>query len=210
MAGTPAAAELSDEVIVERVRAGETALYEVVMRRYNARLYRVARGILGSDAEAEDVMQEAYVRAFVHLDQFAGRARFSTWLTKIAVHEALLRARRRARLEEPGDRLRTTDPDTEAQAANEELRRALEAAVDSLPQTYRSVFVLREMEEMSTADVASCLGITSEAVKIRLHRARAQLRKRLHEKTPPRAAYAFHLSRCDRVVAAVFARIGRK
>src|SRR5262245_1146141 len=97
VARAEAAAGPSDEELVNRIRAGETALYEAVMRRYNQRLYRVARAILRDDAEAEDVMQQAYVQAYVHLDQFAGRARFSTWLTRIAVHEALLRARRRRR-----------------------------------------------------------------------------------------------------------------
>ena len=98
-----AAGALSDEQVVERVLAGETALYEVVMRRYNTRLYRVARAILKNDGEAEDVMQDAYVRAFQHLDQFAGRAKFSTWLTRIAVHEALARMRKAKRFEEWDD-----------------------------------------------------------------------------------------------------------
>ena len=94
----------TDEEIVDRVRAGDLALYEVIMRRYNQRLYRVARAILHNDAEAEDVMQDAYVRAYTHLDQFAGRAPFSTWLTRIAVHEALARLRSRNRI--PGGRYR--------------------------------------------------------------------------------------------------------
>jgi RNA polymerase sigma-70 factor (ECF subfamily) len=94
-----AAGALSDEQVIERVLAGETALYEVVMRRYNTRLYRVAHAILKNDAEAEDVMQDAYVRAFQHLDQFAGRAKFSTWLTRIAVHEALARVHKAKRFE---------------------------------------------------------------------------------------------------------------
>ena len=92
---------ISDEEVVQLLRAGETALFEVVMRRYNQRLYRIARAILRDDAEAEDVTQQAYVNAYRHLDQFAGRALFSTWLTKIAVHEALARARQRRRFEEP-------------------------------------------------------------------------------------------------------------
>jgi RNA polymerase sigma-70 factor, ECF subfamily len=95
---TMASSPMSDEEVVKRVRAGETALYEILMRRHNQRLYRAARSILGNDGEAEDVMQEAYVRAYLHLDQFDGRARFSTWLTKIAVHEALARCRQRCRI----------------------------------------------------------------------------------------------------------------
>src|SRR5690349_10928402 len=97
---TTAASAMSDEEVVARVRAGETALFEVLMRRYNQRLYRAARAILGDESEVEDVMQEAYVRSYLHLDQFAGRAKFSTWLTRIAVHEALARVRKRQRVVE--------------------------------------------------------------------------------------------------------------
>src|ERR1035437_1791775 len=97
--------DIPDEEVVQRIRAGEIALYEVLMRRYNQRLYRVARSILRNDAEAEDVMQEAYVRAYEHLNQFAGEAKFSTWLTKIAVYEALGRVRRRERTEDLGSEL---------------------------------------------------------------------------------------------------------
>src|SRR5437868_14563776 len=94
------AGEMSDDEIVERLRAGEKPLFEILMRRYNQRLYRISRSILGNDTEAEDVMQEAYVQAYTHLDQFDGRAKFSTWLTKIAVHEALARTRKRNRMVE--------------------------------------------------------------------------------------------------------------
>src|SRR5260221_10513939 len=95
-----AQSELRDEDVVGRVLAGETALFEILMRRYNQRLYRVSRSILRNDGEAEDVMQDAYVRAYEHLDQFAGKAAFSTWLTRIAIHEALARKRRRSRMDE--------------------------------------------------------------------------------------------------------------
>src|SRR5687768_14283533 len=97
---TMASSPMSDEEVVRRVIAGETALYEILMRRHNQRLYRAARAILGNDGEAEEVMQEAYVRAYIHLEQFDGRAKFSTWLTKIAVHEALARARKRRKIVE--------------------------------------------------------------------------------------------------------------
>src|SRR5438445_11673530 len=128
-----AAVGLSDEQCIERVLAGETALYEVVMRRYNTRLYRVARAILKNDAEAEDVMQDAYVRAFQHLDQFAGRAKFSTWLTRIAVHEASARLHRRGRLidiEESMPTLASSAAGPEQRAADHELGQAIEEAVD--------------------------------------------------------------------------------
>jgi RNA polymerase sigma-70 factor (ECF subfamily) len=210
---------LSDEEIVARVRRGETALFEVIMRRYNQRLYRAARAILRDDGEAEDVMQEAYVRAFAHLRQFAGRAAFGTWLTRIAVHEALARARRRGLFQSPGREGVEGDDmtafrsavDVEKQVADRELGRMLESAVEGLPDPFRTVFVLREIEEMSTAETAAVLDIREETVKTRLHRARALLRRALYAGTREAAheVFQFGFARCDRVVAAVLRRIGR-
>jgi RNA polymerase sigma-70 factor (ECF subfamily) len=210
---------LSDEEVVQRVLAGDPALFEVLMRRYNQRLYRIARGILGSDAETEDVIQQAYVNAYFHLRQFENRARFSTWLTRIAVHEALARRRptpvavddataeahfkavqkRMAGLHSPA-------PDPEHQAFAEELRRLIETAVDALPESYRLVFILREIESLSTAETAECLEINVETVKTRLHRARALLRTALVARAGAATleAFQFHEPRCDRVVADVF------
>jgi len=213
---------LPDEEVVARVRAGETALFEVLMRRYNQRVYRVARSILGSDTEAEDVMQEAYVRAFTHLDQFEGRALFSTWLTKIAVYEALARHRRAARFEPlespantgdeepPGPRAWAAEgPNPEREMFDQEIRTLLEAAIDALPADHRSVFTLREVEGLDTAETARCLDVSEDVVKTRLHRARARIREELYRRagSTSTAAFQFHLSRCDRVVDAVFARI---
>jgi RNA polymerase sigma-70 factor (ECF subfamily) len=204
---------LPDEDVVRRVLAGETALFEVLMRRYNQRLYCVARTILRDDSEAEDVMQQAYVNAFVHLGQFAERARFGTWLTRIAVNEALARAHRRGRSvdgrEAPDEEvppLATRLPDPEEQLFAGELRRLVEAAIDALPNTYRSVFVLRVVEGMNTAETALALEIGAEAVKTRLHRARAMLRLRLGRDldVATAGAFRFHLSRCDRVVDSWF------
>ena len=201
------------------MKGGETSLFELLIRRYNQRLYRVARSILRDELEAEDVMQHAYLSAFTHLQQFEGRARFSTWLTRIAVHEALARARRRARwkgLENMSDaslspsglpRDERLDPEQQAQAA--ELRKLLESVIDALPAIYRSAFVLREAEGLATPEVAECLEISEEAVRTRVHRARALLRRGLFERTGAKSAsaFSFHLSRCDRIVAAVFARL---
>ncbi len=162
--------ELSDEEVVARVRRGETALFEILMRRYNQRLYRAARAILRDDGEAEDVVQEAYVRAFTHLGQFAGRAAFGTWLTRVGVHEALARVRRRGRLQSLGDEGAEENDvtafrsaaDVEKQVADHELGRVLEAAIEALPDPFRAVFVLREVEEMSTAEAAAVLDIRQE------------------------------------------------
>ncbi len=166
---------LADFEVVRRVRAGETALFEILMRRHNQRLYRVARAIVKDDSEAEDVMQEAYVNAYTHLHQFAERAQFSTWLTRIAVHEALARVRKQARFTEfdeegeAGEQTMTAfnaiGHTPEQQASNAELRTLLEAAVESLPQSYRLVFVLREIEGLNTSETADALGVTEETVK---------------------------------------------
>jgi RNA polymerase sigma-70 factor, ECF subfamily len=226
MAGTVEVATqpkpLSDEEVVVRVLAGETAMFEIVMRRHNQRIYRVARAILRNDGEAEDVMQDAYVRAYEHLHQFAGRAKFSTWLTRIAVHEALARQRRSKRYEEVGptseregdpmDRFASLTPNPEQQMSNSELRRLLEQAVEKLPDAYRAVFMLREVEDMSTTDAAYALEITEENVKVRLHRARALLRKSLFAVagTESREAFNFNAVRCDRVVKNVFERTQKR
>jgi RNA polymerase sigma-70 factor, ECF subfamily len=218
-----ATGELSDETVVQRVLAGETALFEIVMRRYNQRLYRVARSILRDDSEAEDVMQEAYVRAYQHLGQFAGRAKFSTWLTRIAVHEALARSYRRSRFtdlaaQDPADSSPLGDPmnniptnaaSPEDQASSSELRGLLEQAIVQLPESYRSVLMLRDLEELSTADTAECLQISEENVKVRLHRARTLLRRELYARTGRTLteSFQFHATRCDRVVRNVFERI---
>jgi len=207
-----------DEDVVRRVKAGETGLFEILMRRYNQRLFRVARAILRDDSEAEDVMQQAYVNAYTHLDQFAGRASFATWLTRIAVHEAFARIRRRRSAEvetmrdlddEPAPALRARGPDPEEQLLAAEIRALLEAAIDALPESYRCTFVLREVEGLDTADTAQSLGISEELVKTRLHRARVLLRQELYRRAGGQigSAFSFHLSRCDRVVSAVLGRI---
>lgn len=210
---------ISDEEVVQRVRAGETHLFEVIMRRYNQRLYRVARAVLRDDAEAEDVVQQAYVNAYRHLEQFQSRAAFSTWLTKIALYEALARARRQGRFDETdtidhGDddtmeALKSQGPDPERQAFVGELRTLLESAIEALPGHYRSVFVMREVEGMNTAETAACLEITEETAKTRLHRARTLLRDDLYQRAGvvSGAAFPFEAPRCDRMVAGVFERI---
>jgi RNA polymerase sigma-70 factor (ECF subfamily) len=210
---------LSDEEVVAQVLAGQTDMFEIVMRRHNQRIYRVARGILRNDGEAEDVMQDTYVRAYEHLGQFAGKAKFSTWLTRIAVHEALARQHRSNRYEEfepmseragdPMDRFASLTPNPEQQTSNTELRKLLEDAVEKLPDSYRTVFMLRDVEEMSTSDAAYALEITEENVKVRLHRARGLLRRSLAALVgiESREAFSFHAVRCDRVVKNVFERI---
>jgi RNA polymerase sigma-70 factor (ECF subfamily) len=209
---------LSDEQIVAQVLEGHTALFEIVMRRHNERLYRAARAIVRDEREAEDVMQQAYVNAYAHLRQFDHRAKFSTWLTRIAVNEALARARRQGR-SEPFDEETTRageaimfkpQMDPERQAFTRELGTLLESAVDALPDGNREVFMLREVEGLSTAETAECLGVSEDVIKTRLSRARAALRRELYERAGLAASNAFRFERprCDRIVAAVMERIG--
>ena len=208
----------SDEEVVARVLQGQTALFEVLMRRHNERIYRAVRAILREDRDAEDVMQQAYVNAYAHLRQFDGRAAFATWLTRIAVNEAIARARKQGRyepLDSEEDVLESISPasaipDPERLTFARELGALLEAAVDDLPDGCREVFVLREIEGMSTSEAATALEISDDAVKTRLSRAKSTLRRDLLERAGLSAphTFAFHQSRCDRVVAAVFARIG--
>jgi RNA polymerase sigma-70 factor (ECF subfamily) len=216
LAAVAAPVTLSDEEIVSRVVDGDTPLFEVLMRRHNQRVFRAARAILRDEREAEDVMQEAYVNAYTHLAQFDGRARFSTWLTKIAVYEALARVRRRRRYEPLDDEPMetnvptTSSPDPERQTFGRELGRLIESAVDNLGDGYREVFMLRQVEGLSTSETAHILGVSEDVVKTRLSRARHAIQRDLLDRTGAAAAAAFSFgqARCDRIVAVVLARIG--
>jgi RNA polymerase sigma-70 factor, ECF subfamily len=216
---------LDDRALVERARNRDGAAVRLIMQRHNRRLYRVARGVLNDDAEAEDVVQEAYVRAFTHLDGFRGEAQLSIWPTRIALNEALGRLRR----------LRTTvdlkdidtindqgearviylpsarqDSDPEAAAARAEVRRLLERAMDELPAPFRMVLVLRDIEEMSTEETAAHLGLRPETVKTRLHRARRLLRQSLDRtlSSAVRDVFPCAGARCARITEAVLDRLG--
>jgi RNA polymerase sigma-70 factor (ECF subfamily) len=211
---------LSDEQVVSRILTGQTALFEVLMRRHNERIYRAARAILRDESEAEDVMQQAYVNAYSHLRQFDGRSTFSTWLTRIAIHEALARIRRRGKYKHrktdpdgpftpPSAGPVSPGPDPERQAFGRELGVLIESAIDRLPDGAREVFVLRQVEGMSTEEVAATLDVSEAVIKTRLSRARATLRRDLYEHAGIAEASAFRFlrPRCDRVVAGVLARI---
>ena len=207
---------LTDEEVVTRVASGETGLFEIIMRRYNQRLFRIVRSIVGTDHEAEDAVQEVYLSAYSHLGQFAGHSQFSTWLTRIAINEALARRRRRARRserelnEQDGSMLASAPARTPEEEANRgEIRRVLEAAIDALPTMYRVVFVMREMEQMSTAETASALEIAEIATKVRLYRATGLLRHALSTRTHATFTdvYPFLGLRCDRIVRAVMSAL---
>jgi RNA polymerase sigma-70 factor (ECF subfamily) len=225
--GSPAAPEvaasaLPDSEVVRLVRGGEAALFEILVRRHNRRMYRVARSVVKDEDEVEDVMQQAYLNAFTHLDQFEERAQFSTWMTRITLNEAFARRRMLRRSASmalvPSDlgqdrvadmnAIRSSQPDPERQAFAGELQKVLEEAVDALPQAYRTVFILRDIEGLSTAETGDGLGLGEEAVRTRLHRARALIRRAVRARLGAAAgAFEFHAPRCDRVVAQVFAVI---
>lgn len=214
----------TDMALVAQVRTGDGAAFATIMRRYNQRLYRVARGIVRDNAEAEDIVQEAYVCAYAKLDTFTGPAGFGAWLAKITANEALGRLRRSGRQvsfeaqsdrNDTGDshdfmdRLMSTLPDPERLAANGEIRDLLERAIDSLPDGFRATFMLRTVEQLSVAETAECLGIRQETVKSRYHRARALLQKSLSAEigSATLSAFSFAGARCDRIVAVVSARL---
>jgi RNA polymerase sigma-70 factor (ECF subfamily) len=209
-------AVLSDEQVVQRVKNGESDLYEILMRRYNQRLFRVIRSILKDEGETEEVIQDAYVRAYEHLDQFEGRSKFSTWLTRIAIYEAYARVKSRKRTSGFDDYMEqlmaTSDRSPEERTFDSEMRSLLELAVDSLPDEYRSVLVMRDIEGMSTSETAECLDITEENVKVRLFRARAAIRRKLFERVGAASPQAFQFlgERCDRIVHRVLEHIAAR
>ena len=201
---------LTDAEIVRRVLAGETSLFELIMRRYNQRVYRAVRAIVRDESEAEDVMQQAYVNAYTHLRQFEQRSAFSTWLTRIAINEALARIRPRGLHVVPDDdvpEVESPSPNPEEAAMTSEIREVMESEISALPESYRSVFMLREVEGLSTIETAECLNLSEDVVKTRLHRARAMLRENIYKRASFGSTFTFGQSRCDRIVTAVMTTI---
>jgi RNA polymerase sigma-70 factor (ECF subfamily) len=220
-----AAAEIGDGELVILARRGEAAAFREIMRRNNRHLFRAARGVLRDDAEAEDVVQEAYVRAFQGLAGFRGDARLSTWLTRIALNEALGRLRRRRDTialeaiegaQQGGGACilmfptAQTGGDPEGAAARREIRRLLEEAIDELPEPFRLVLVARDVDGISVEETARILEIRPETVRTRLHRARRSLRAALDQRLGDtlREAFPFDGARCERMTEAVLARLG--
>ena len=208
------AKKLTDEAIAARVCAGEVGLFEILVLRHDQQLFRAARAILGNETEAEDALQQGWLLAYSKLGQFAGTSKLSTWLTRIVINEALaLRPRLRILEEvEMADSLKdkpSLEPSPEARAELNELARVLENAVDKLPESYRLIFVLREVQGLSTADAAECVGASEDAVKVRLHRAKAQLREVVADQVEEAAerAWPFLGARCQRMLDQVMAAI---
>ena len=221
---TSRAQDVPDPVLVARISEGDQAAFESLMRRYNGKLFRIARAIVKDDSDAEDVLQDAYLDAYRHIDDFRGGAQVATWLTRIVINQALMRLRKQKRrsVVVPFRERRTLDADpTEADVPDhttespssrmlrEEIRRILERRIDELPLSFRTVFIMREVEDMSVQETAECLGISPATVRTRLFRARALLRESLARDMDLAAGdvFAFAGARCDRIVAGVLERV---
>ena len=219
---TQAAEKLGDEDLVRMARARDEAAVRAITKRYNRRLFRIARSILRNDAEAEDVVQETYVRAFTGLDMFRGDAAFGTWITRIAMNEALGRLRRRRptvdwetygtnrnEAEIINFPISASGSDPEKAMAQSEIRTVLEHAIDELPDAFRSVFVARIVEGMSVDETADLFGLQPETVKTRLHRARVLLRAELDKQHGPAltSSFPFDGRRCERMTETIVERI---
>ena len=218
-----AASAAADLQLVRRALGRDETAVRAIIKANNRRLYRLARGILRNDNEAEDVVQETYVRAFTHLAEFRGDASLSTWLSRIAMNEALGRLRRRR----PGVELSSLPPgtleaqiiqfpllsatdDPERTMAQREIQHVVEAAIDELPEPFRMVFITRVVEGMNVEETADILGLKPETVKTRLFRARAMLRDNVEKKIGPVVMEAFPFAghRCDRLTEVVLKRLG--
>jgi len=215
-------AALDDAQLVRNALARDDGAVRTIMQRHNRRLYRIARGILRNDDEAEDVVQEAYVRAFTHLESFRGDSSLGTWLSRIAMNEALGRLRRDRATRDLTVEVRSSpaqiiqfpltanSPNPEQTMAQRQILQLVEQATDNLPEIYRIVFITRVIEGMSVEETADLLGLRPQTVKTRLHRARLLVRKQLDKQIGPvlMDAFPFAGRRCERMTDAVMKRIG--
>ena len=208
--------DLDDAALVERAQQRDGAAFWLIIKRHNQRLHRVARAVLEDDTEAEDVVQETYIHAFTHLSDFRAEAQLSTWLTRIALNEALGRRRKRRpmvdvkAIEGMAAPFSSHKADPEEATALAEIRSLLERAVDGLSEPFRIVFVMRDIEEMSTEETALLLGLRPQTVKTRLHRARSLLRQALQDRFAAvfTDTFPFAGERCDRFTQSVLDRLG--
>ena len=208
---------LPDDAIVKRVIAGEKELFEILLRRYNQLLFRVLRGYLKDAVEVEDAMQNAYLKAFDKLYQFQGHSRFSTWLVRIGINEALATLGKKkkektiylySRDHYPEDVNQIADGmNPEKQIIRQETQCLLEHAIDSLPEKYRMVYILKEVQGLPIDQVAESLDITEENVKVRAHRAKNLLKETLYKTSTSGKVFEFGNARCDSVVARVMSSI---
>ncbi len=196
----------SESELIEDILAGEHSLYEFFIRKYNQRLFRTGMSILNNDMEVEDAMQTAYIKAYEHLGTFKNHSSFGTWITRILINECLLQKKNKQRLQivQGNQPEKISHMDTPAhRLMNKELATALEDAIAGLPEKYRLVFVLREVENLSVKETAEVLVLEESNIKVRLNRAKTMLRENLSGYMKE-SVYAFHLTRCDRIVGHVF------
>ena len=207
---------ISDSEIIARILTGERNLYAVLVRRYNQRLYRVAMSIINDDSEAEEAMQVAYIKAFENLRKFEHKAAFSTWLIRILINECLLRTKKRKQSLTMNDDMieneihqRFTDQVQTPLGTmlNSELKSVMEKAISQLPDKYRTIFIMRELENMNIAETQECLNLSEVNVKVRLNRAKAMLRNSLTSLYKKEDLLSFHLTRCDRITDNVMKQI---
>ncbi|HLW33016.1 MAG TPA: RNA polymerase sigma factor [Aequorivita sp.] len=209
--------KLSDSTVVERVIDGEKELFEILLRRYNQRLFRIIRSYISREDDVQDVMQDTYVKAYTKLEQFNNEASFSTWLIRIGINEALQFLRKNKRQTTKYGATESLEsifqlPDTnqmtpEKQVIRNETRLLVEQAVDLLPEKYRVVFVMHQVEGLSNPEIASCLHLTDSNVKVRLHRAKTMLKDELFKSTHDASIFEFGNHKCDFMVEQVMGRI---
>lgn len=207
---------ISENEIISRILLGEKDLYAKIVRRYNQRLYRVGMSIINDDAEVEDVMQVAYIKAYENLEKFKFKSAFSTWITRILINESLLRLKKRKQVLHINDdsaqnqthHYQPVDFQTPLmKVINSELKKILEDAILNLPEKYRTVFIMREIENMNVLETQECLDLSEANVKVRLNRAKAMLKNSLADYYKKEDVLNFHLSRCDRIVENVMKNI---
>lgn len=211
--------KIKESEVIQRVLGGEKELYEILVRRNNQKLYRIIRSYIKDDAEIEDIMQDSYIKAFTKLYQFKLESTFSTWLIRIGINESLARIKEKGKLyhlNEQLDNLKSntlleipdnTQLNPESKMIRKETKQLLENAIDSLDTKYRTVYIMKEVEDMSLKEVAIALDLTMANVKVRLHRSKEMLKEKLYEATNDKNIFEFGFSKCDRITENVMKNI---
>jgi len=211
--------KIKEETVIQRILGGEKELYEILVRRNNQKLYRVIRGYLKDESDIEDVMQNSYIKAYIKLHQFNFESHFSTWLIRIGINESLAELKRKGKIRHLNNNSQNTEneldleiPDQknlnpQEKMAHKETKQLLENAIDQLELKYRTVYIMKEVEEMSLKEIATALDISLANVKIRLHRSKETLKETLYRLSNSTDIFEFGFSRCDRITENVMKRI---
>jgi RNA polymerase sigma-70 factor (ECF subfamily) len=206
---------MTEDQIIDKIRNGEKEMYGLIVRKYNQRLYRVARAIVRNEAEVEDILQDTYLKVYLALPKFERRSRFSTWITKILINNANESLRKKSKEKVKDISHNMAEPKAaeknhslETEFSNKELKLILEEAIDRLPNNLRMVYIMREVEGLNVSETSECLGISEENVKTRLHRARTFLKDELYRRTKGDIdLFRFGAERCDRMVVSVMMQV---